>query len=187
MAQHGTMFVSHDNYVSLDIISTRHKTYLTRGGGLLQLWRVWADNLERKESMLPYIVAVACFRFKGLPAINIAVRVNRVHYMYPRCEEGWLKQDCLNGLLKSNVIGWISLKNQTVIKRFLAKSVKDGQFQIVLNVMPILYRSVKISNCWPNRRRTSSSNLNGTGKCWHILDRRTTHFNSCSVSTPPNA
>lgn len=87
-----------------------HKTYLTKGGGLQQLWNVWSNNSHKNDTLLPLIIGVISFKFKNSPCINIAIRVNRVTFNYPKFEESWAEMESIGQLTKSNVIGWITLR-----------------------------------------------------------------------------
>jgi hypothetical protein len=59
------------------------------------------------------------------PLINILIRINRTGISYPLLREDWKGRDTIDQLIKHRIIGWISLKQNLLIKRFLATQVQD--------------------------------------------------------------
>ncbi|CAK57875.1 unnamed protein product (macronuclear) [Paramecium tetraurelia] len=133
LPQKGTLFITHDNLISIEFITRDQKRQLTKGSGLQLLWQRWDQEYTCALGIfLPVIFGVHSFYLNG-NYFTIVFKLNRLRLKYPLLEELWSHQAVLNNLIKQNIIGWITIENGVYNKRFLAQEVKDGKFNIVFN------------------------------------------------------
>ncbi|CAD8184357.1 unnamed protein product [Paramecium octaurelia] len=133
LPQKGTLYITHDNLISIEFITRDQKRQLTKGGGVQLLWQRWDQEYTCALGIfLPVILGVHSYYLNG-NYFTIVFKLNRLRLKYPLLEELWAHQAVLNNLIKQNIIGWITIENGVYNKRFLAQEVKDGKFNIVFN------------------------------------------------------
>lgn len=138
----GTIYITQDGLLSLDLITTAQKLRLTRGGGLLRLCKRWKDAQLQTEdanltsnTLLPAIVGLHSIELAPKRFINILVKLNTIRFDFPLSERVWENNPAwYPKFVKKNIIGWVTITPDSVTKRFMANSVIDGKFSIELTV-----------------------------------------------------
>ncbi|CAD8118222.1 unnamed protein product [Paramecium sonneborni] len=129
----GTLFITHDNLISFEFITRDQKRQLTKGGGVQLLWqRLDQEYICALGIFLPVIFAIHSYYLND-NYYTIAFKLNRLKLHYPLFQELWSQESVLNSLIKQNIIGWITIDNGIYYKKFLAKEVKDGKYNIIFN------------------------------------------------------
>ncbi|CAD8117660.1 unnamed protein product [Paramecium sonneborni] len=133
LPQEGTLFITHDNLISCEFITRDQKRQLTKGGGIQLLWqRLDQEYICALGIFIPVIFAIHSYCLND-NYYTLAFKLNRLKLHYPLQQELWSHQSVLNSLIKQNIIGWITIDNSIYYKRFLAKEVKDGKYNIIFN------------------------------------------------------
>ncbi|CAD8084910.1 unnamed protein product [Paramecium primaurelia] len=134
LPQEGTLFITHDNLISIEFITKEQKRQLTKGGGVQLLWqRLDQEFTCALGIFLPVIFGIHSYYLNG-NYYTIVFKLNRMRLKYPLFEQLWSHQVVLNSLIKQNIIGWITIENGIYNKRFLAQEVKDGKYNIIFNM-----------------------------------------------------
>ncbi|CAD8198156.1 unnamed protein product [Paramecium octaurelia] len=128
----GTLFLTHDNLISMEFITNEQKRQLTKGGGMQQLWlRYEQEFICELGIFLPVIIGLHSYYLDD-DYYTLVFKLNRLKLKYPLIEEQWSQQCVLNRLISQNIIGWITIDNGIYNKRFLAREVSDLNYKIVL-------------------------------------------------------
>lgn len=89
MPTDGTVLISYDGIIAIEMISTLQKLHLTRGGGLQALWRRWdEESTQQKGLFLPVVFSLMSIEIEGVN-YNIVLKLNRINIDYPLIEEQW--------------------------------------------------------------------------------------------------
>ncbi|CAD8193169.1 unnamed protein product [Paramecium pentaurelia] len=128
----GTLFMTHDNLISMEFITKEQKRQLTKGGGMQQLWlRYEQEYLCGLGIFLPVIIGLHSYNLED-NSYTLIFKLNRLKLKYPLINEQWSQQCVLNRLIAQNIIGWITIDNGIYYKRYLAREVSDENYKIVL-------------------------------------------------------
>ncbi|CAK94554.1 unnamed protein product (macronuclear) [Paramecium tetraurelia] len=128
----GTLFLTHDNLISMEFITNEQKRQLTKGGGMQQLWsRYEQEFICELGIFLPVIIGLHSYYLDD-NYYTLVFKLNRFKLKYPLIEEQWSQQFVLNRLISQNIIGWITIDNGIYNKRFLAREVSDENYKILL-------------------------------------------------------
>ncbi|CAD8110984.1 unnamed protein product [Paramecium primaurelia] len=133
LPQEGTLFITHDNMISIEFITRDQKRQLTKGGGIQLLWQRFDQEFMCTLGIfLPVIFGIHSYCLND-NYYTLVFKLNRLKIQYPLLDELWSNQIILNNLINQNIIGWITIENGIYNKRFLAQEVKDVKYDITFD------------------------------------------------------
>ncbi|CAK62471.1 unnamed protein product (macronuclear) [Paramecium tetraurelia] len=131
---YGPIFLTYDNYFSIEIISKQHKLLLTKGGGLMNICKRYQTEYSRQKNgntLLPAILGLYTIQIDEDRYINIVLKLNQIKINYPLQVNHFNIQVEQDQLIQQDVFGWIQLSlEKGQFKLFIAEKLFDDKFQI---------------------------------------------------------
>ncbi|CAD8054861.1 unnamed protein product [Paramecium primaurelia] len=131
---YGPIFLTYDNYFSIEIISKQHKLLLTKGGGLMNIckrYQIEYSKSKNGNTLLPAILGLYTIQIEEDRFINVVLKLNQLKINYPLQINQISIPEEQDHLIQQDVFGWIQLSlEKGQFKLFIAEKLFDDKFQI---------------------------------------------------------
>ncbi|CAD8051665.1 unnamed protein product [Paramecium primaurelia] len=131
---YGSIFITYDNYFSIEIISKQHKLLLTKGGGLMNICKRYQTEYSKQKNgntLLPAIFGLYTIQIEEDRYINVVLKLNQIKINYPLQLNFFNIPEEQDQLIQQDVFGWIQLSlDKGQFKLFIAEKLFDDKFQI---------------------------------------------------------
>ncbi|CAK70709.1 unnamed protein product (macronuclear) [Paramecium tetraurelia] len=131
---YGPIFLTYDNYFSIEIISKQHKLLLTKGGGLMNICKRYQTEYSKSKNgntLLPAILGLYTIQIEEDKFINVVLKLNQLKINYPLQINQISIPEEQDHLIQQDVFGWIQLSlEKGQFKLFIAEKLFDDRFQI---------------------------------------------------------
>ncbi|CAD8069381.1 unnamed protein product [Paramecium sonneborni] len=130
----GPIFLTYDNYFTIEIISKQHKLLLTKGGGLMNICKRYQTEYIKSKNgntLLPAIFGLYTIQIEEDRFINIVLKLNQLKIKYPLSLNLFNVSEQQDQLIQQDVFGWIQLSlEKGKFQLFVAEKLFDDKYQI---------------------------------------------------------
>ncbi|CAD8062135.1 unnamed protein product [Paramecium sonneborni] len=130
----GPIFLTYDNYFTIEIISKQHKLLLTKGGGLMNICKRYQTEYIKSKNgntLLPAIFGLYTIQIEEDRFINVVLKLNQLKINYPLSLISFNIPEQQDQLIQQDVFGWVQLSlGKGQFQLFIAEKLFDDKYQI---------------------------------------------------------